>query len=163
MEMWMCILWGFVCAFLNRVRGGMFGKYLKSLIPFWGTTICRITTSGLMVFPCWWFFSADRCLFAWLALYVGFIFGWKAWQAMTNLPKDIFSMGLRGLLLTVPVGIILDNLSLTLCGAFMGVFYALGLVFPIIKEPDGTDSNNVTNGEFMFGCLLGLCISHGCN
>lgn len=157
MTLW--ILWFIPCAFANRIRGGMFGDKIRSLFPFWSTTIDRITVAGFMLLPTWFYYPNWKCLSAWLVLYIGFIFGWKAWQNMDNFPKDILSMGIRGLVLTAPVGVVLESKSLALCGASMGAIYEIGKFLPKYTELDGTERmGNVNWGEYIFGSVLGLFI-----
>lgn len=153
------LIWFIPCAFANRIRGGMFGDKIRRFLPFWSTTVDRIMMSGFMLLPTWFYYPNWKCLLAWLLLYIGFIFGWKAWQDMNNLPEDILSMGVRGLVLTVPVGITLGNIPLVLCGATMGLIYFIGKFLPKYMELDGTERmGNVNWGEYIFGAVLGLCI-----
>jgi hypothetical protein len=155
----MWILWAIPSAFANRIRGGMFGYYIRKVIPFWSTTLARISMTGFMLIPIWFQHPWWRCLIAWGLLYLGFIFGWKAWQYLEKIPNDIFSLGLRGLVLTAPVGIFLGDALLSLCGLSMGILYFLAKFIPQRRELDGSLTDNVTWGEYMFGAVLGLCIA----
>jgi hypothetical protein len=136
----------------------MFGDDIRRVIPFWGTTVARVSCTGFILLPTWLAYPWWKCSIAWLLLYMGFIFGWKAWQSMDNLPKDILSMGIRGLVLTAPVGMVLDNIALALCGSSMGIIYCVGKLFPLGVELDGSPTDNVTFGEYMFGAVLGMFI-----
>jgi hypothetical protein len=154
------ILWFIPCALANRIRGGMFGPLIKSYLPFWSTTTARLSITFFMLIPTWNAYKIEKVFISWILFYIGFIFGWKAWQSMSNIPKDIFSMGARGLILTVPVGICLINYQLTLCGCLMGIVYYIGKFLPVTQngELDGGPTNNVTWGEYMFGAILGFFI-----
>ena len=154
----LCALWSIVCALLNRIRGGMFGNVIKNSIPFWSTTTARLTTTLIMTLPIIFSHGWLIYLLSWLLLYVGFIFGWKAWQDMDSIPKDIISLGVRGIVLSGPIGILTDNYILALCGLTMGLLYYIGKFLPITQELDGSKTSNVTWGEYLFGAVLGVCL-----
>ena len=153
----------YLCAIANRIRGGMFGDSIRSVIPFWGTTVARISMSGAMLIPLWFKLPWHKCLIAWVLLYVGFIFGWKAWQNMDNPTKDIPSLALRGLVLTAPIGLFMGSIPLALCGASMGILYYLGKFFPQTRELDGSPTSNVTWGEYFFGGVFGYVLQYAMN
>jgi hypothetical protein len=153
------IIWPLVCAFLNRIRGGMFGDAIRKVIPIWSTTTNRLSSLLIILLPLLSKFSYLECFVAWLLLYVGFIFGWKAWQYMENLPKDIFSLSLRGAVLSLPIGIWLGSVPLMCVGLLMGPLYALGKVLPAWRELDGTEiMHNLNWGEYLFGAALGAAV-----
>lgn len=145
----MIIVWALLSSLLNRLRGG-----LRSDKIGWGTTVARLSTTGCMMLPVllsrdWYIYIA-----AWLSLYVGFLFGWKAWQAMQTIPKDILSMSLRGLVLSIVPGLILQSFTVSLIGLTMGPIYYLGTFLPGPQD-------NVEWGEWVFGFALGLAIIIG--
>lgn len=152
-------LWPLVCAFLNRVRGGMFGEVIQSEFPYWGTTVCRLITAFLMILPLSIHDHYITFLLSWAFLSLGFIPGWKAWQSMTNIPKDIWSLSLRGLVLTAPIGLLQGYIPLVLVGLLLGPLYYIGTYLPALTELDHTETlNNSTWGEYLFGAALGFTI-----
>jgi hypothetical protein len=153
----MVLLWPFVCAFLNRVRGGLYGDKIRELTPsvrLWGTTTARLSTTGSMLLPILYQEGLVTFLLAWLSLYVGFIFGWKAWQSVETVPNDIFALSLRGLLLTAPMGLIIGSFTIAGAGLLMGPIYYLGKFLP-------PPQNNVEWGEWIFGGTIGAAIILG--
>jgi hypothetical protein len=157
-EISFCVL----TALINRIRGGLFGDHIRKVFPYWATTIARLTTTLIIISPMalylpWWQF-----LLGWLLLYVGVIFAWHPWQTMQNMPKDIVSMGIRGLVWTLPAGLMVGNYLFAAAGASMGLLYALGTVLPQgIKDLDGSRTNNSCWGEYLFGAVLGLTLILG--
>lgn len=153
--------WMAVSALLFKIRGGLFGDFLKKHIPFWGTTTTRIFWSLTTLLPV----AVEETYRAYgimvLLQYLTVIFGWSRWQNQRHLPKDTIFMSLRGLLLTVPPGLVLFytvgplGLFYTLCGIFMGPCYLAGryTYVWIHKDPEVYDASEY--GEAFFGAVLG--------
>lgn len=155
----MWFLWLIPCALANRIRGGWLGDSIRQKFPFWATTPARIffalivSAPLLTVLPLYKFF-----LFANL-FFVGLIFKWAPWQNMETPEKDVFSLALRGLILTAPCGLTNRFYFFALSGAFMGVCYWLGHICPFhYQQRDGYVWNGSDWGEVIFGAWLGFCV-----
>ena len=154
---WPYIIWILVCALANRVRGGLWGDAIRERFPFWGTTIGRLMTTAVMSLPFALHGTPLQWCGMWILLYVGFIFGWKAWQAVTNIPHDIWCLSLRGALLTGLMGMVWGSIPLALSGAAMGPLYFLGKYLPSLHEQL---DENTEWGEILFGGWLGFWIMY---
>lgn len=148
------ILWGCITALLNRVRGGWCGEELKASIPYWGTFLCRLSTTMLIFLP---LLPSIDYLIA-VPVYMLFVsFGWSNWQYMESGYADIAPMSLRGLVLTLPVGLLTGLHIFALCGILMGPAYYLPTKMPFLnyKEEGGYKWIPSDYGEILFGFILG--------
>lgn len=153
-------VWAMVGSMLWHIRGGMFGAQLKMLLPFWGTTISRLSYSALILLPLllthiWYIYIA-----CWLLLYVGTLFKWGPWQYLNRPVNDTLALTARGLLLTGAMGVVTGSIVLGLSGATLGVVYLLGTYMPQgWTDLDGGFVNEVTtNQEYLFGLVFGALI-----
>lgn len=149
----------FACALANRIRGGWLGPIIKVIIPFWGTTLARLMVSSVISIPVFMRFDPIHALVFLLLLFVGFIWGWGDRTAMKNPKHDVWELTKRGLLMTFAPGVCLLNAEFALCGIFMGLYYYLGLIFPIAhKQDDGLVWAATESGEIYYGALLGYFV-----
>jgi hypothetical protein len=147
---------------LFRFRGGMFGDLIKRFLPFWGTTLTRITFSLLLLLPFvyelgWYYFLAVG------GLYLGCIIRLYPWQYQKAQPIDFIQLSFRGLLYSFPFMLIDTNSFIGLAGITQGFWYYLGTFFPIWHEqwPWQETSYEMVNsdwGEYMFGAWLGFIL-----
>lgn len=155
------LIWPAISALLFKIRGGLWGDFFKKHIPFWGTTFTRIFWASLTLLP-----VATVGTYPYFCMvplqYLTVIFGWGRWQNQKDLPRDTIFMSLRGLLLTVPPGLILvhfvqdSGLLYAFCGIFMGPCYLAGkyIYIWIHKNPQVYDASEW--GEGIFGAVLGI-------
>ena len=157
---------GLISAIANRIRGGFYGDRIRQYIPWWGTTVSRITygfvlgsiaysSSGELIL------SASIVPTVWLGLAIG---PFAPWQFMQR-SNDILTMSLRGLILvgatSVAIGSLHDPISgflYLIAGALMGPAYYIGSKLPAIRwiheDPDNNDTN--ATSEVLFGLIQGL-------
>lgn len=157
MELLLCILWGCIAALLNRVRGGWLGDRLKANIPHWGTFFCRLSTTILIFLP---LLPSIIYLYAVLSYMLFISFGWSKWQYMESGYADIAPMSLRGLVLTLPVGLCTGLHLFALCGLLMGPAYYLPTKLTILnyREESGYQWIPSDFGEIIFGFVLGFSL-----
>ena len=165
MTLWTIMLaiptWSILGSLLWHIRGGLFGNLLHELIPFWGTTISRLSYSAIILLPlllmhAWYIYIA-----CWALLYIGTIFSWSNWQYMVTPSSDILSMSFRGALLTVPAGVVADSALLALCGLTLGPCYYVGMHYMPLGWTDldkGIVTDGTPNCEYLFGLILGAAI-----
>lgn len=153
---------------MNRVRGGYGGDKIRTVVPFYGTTIGRILY-GLSVGLSTVLLGGSLVL---SALVVGTVFLGHAvapfapFQFMER-SNDILIMSLRGLILTGATGIAimalhsaLGGLLFAFSGLLMGPTYKLAtLLTPVKLFNDGTvEVNTNETAEILFGLLTSVIL-----
>lgn len=156
-------------AFVNRVRGGLFGESIRRVLPFYGTTIGR-SLFGLTAAGVAFFLGSDLYLAAAIAVtaFLGFAIGpFSPFQAMLEM-KDLLKMSLRGLLVTgftgVAIAVLADPLNgiiFGLSGALMGPIYLLAIkqlpLVPLFNDNPATLDKNDT-AEVLHGLIYGVML-----
>lgn len=153
------IVWSFICAIANRIRGGFLGPWIKKIFPWWATTPSRLFVSAVLAIPVFFNISFVHGIIFLLLQYVGFVFRWSPWNLMKNPLTDIPLLSLRGLVVTFPAGFFLASPTYSYCGLSMGIIYFLTWRYPpYYKDCTGYVWNGSDWGEFVFGALLGYFI-----
>lgn len=145
---------------MNRIRGGWLGPQIKNLIPFWGTTVARLSLSLVVSLPLFLFYSWYMVLLFIGLFYVGLVPGWGSWIYMGKPLEDILALTGRGLIITVAAGIALKLYIFSLSGLSMGIVY-------YIANQINWDYVDIDNnywigsdwGELLFGGVLGLALA----
>lgn len=157
-----------ILAFTNRVRGGFLGDAIRTIIPFYGTTIGRLIFS--ISFAVGVLLLGGSLLTA--AISIGTVFLGHAiapfapFQFMER-SNDLLIMSLRGVILTGATGIlfmtsghILGGGLFILGGLLMGPTYKLARMLPLVPlfsdNPATMDKNETA--EVLFGALTGLLL-----
>lgn len=155
-------------AFLNRVRGGLFGDRIRKIVPFYGTTIGRLIFAsgiGISVY-------ALSGVLALGALTVGTVFLGHAiapfapFQFMSR-SNDTLIMSLRGVILTGATGVAtmvlyspITGAVVALSGLLMGPVYKLAALLPLIPFLNDTDIKDKNDtAEVLFGAVQGLVMA----
>lgn len=158
------MLYPVLCGFLNRVRGGLFGDQIRTVFPYWSTTVSRLMMGLVYGLPLVYLYGGQWFMYPLIPIiiYLGHIFRTGPWQYMENLPKDIFSLGMRGLVVTLPAGLMCANYLFAVSGALMGVVYFTGkyLIEDMLDytESEGYRWIGSDYGEVLFAVVLGSAI-----
>jgi len=162
------LLIGLIAAVGNRIRGGLFGDRIRQVIPWYGTTVARISygvvlgLSALVV-------SGDYYLAAAIVPTIWFglaIAPFAPWQFMQKL-NDIFIMSLRGIILVGTTSIVIGSLHdhtagflYLIVGLLMGPVYYISTKLPAVtlfhEDPSNTDTN--ATAEVVFGLIQGVAL-----
>jgi hypothetical protein len=155
----MWILHALLCAFANRVRGGLYGDQIREVAPFWATTPARITLSFTLFIPALLIHGPTLYLLTALGGWVGLMPRWSPWQDMLSKGRDTCYLTARGLLTTLIPGLILWNPLLAVSGAGMGLMYLLASVITYKHvESNGYVWTTSDYGEVLYGAWLGATI-----
>lgn len=153
---------------MNRIRGGYGGDKIRTLVPFYGTTIGRILY-GLSIGVSILLLGGSLTL---AAVVVGTtvlghaIAPFAPFQFMER-TNDILIMSLRGLILTGATGVAIMALHspiggalFALSGLLMGPMYKLGSMLSVVKVfNDGTVAPHTNEtAEILFGLLTSLAL-----
>ena len=143
--------------FMNRVRGGLFTKQIKSKFPWWsrGEAIpllalcCAIVTPG----DIWVKLSVL------IGFWVGFFPGYLGANHDIQSKKDFFLMFIRGFIYVAPVALLTVTPEYLLVGALFGPVYLFSNQKFI---PDGFSRVHLNRGpdlgELLWGMVLGASL-----
>lgn len=162
------MLSGLLMAFVNRVRGGLFGDRIREYIPQYGTNGGRLVYSlGLSLLAA---LASGEPLLGLAVLPAAFlgqaIAPYSPFQSLTE-PGHMYELTIRGVLVTGAVSVALGlfgfyagGLLYLLSGLLMGVLYKAALSLPIIPlfndDPRTRDRNDAA--EVFFGFVQGAVI-----
>ncbi len=155
-------------AFMNRVRGGLFQHPIKNFFPYYGTTVGRLvygTAIGLSSLLLGAHYLLALTLIG-TTLLGHAIAPFAPFQFMER-SNDVFTMSLRGLILTGASAIaimyfhtFLGGALYLALGALMGPVYKLGQILPIVPilndDPTTRDKNDTS--EVLYGLLTGFIL-----
>lgn len=153
---------------MNRVRGGYGGDKIRTLVPFYGTTVSRLLY-GLSIGISTLLLSGNLLLSTVViaTVFLGHAIAPFAPFQFMERSNDILITSLRGAILTGATGIAIMSLHsaaggvlFAASGLLMGPVYKLGSMLPTVKAfNDGTvEPHTNETSEILFGLLTSVIL-----